>query len=224
MNPTITTIILCLATCIASKAQSNMAVTSTNIVDTIKLTNGSFEARVARGKQKLNLKGWKDFGKILFPIETPPDIHPANYWGVTTKPVHGNTYLGLAIRDNNTYEAVSQKLPSPLIAGQYYTFSLTLCRSSTFTSRSRMTRKTEKYEFPAVCNIKGLVGDSIFLLASSPPIVNTKWVRFTFTLHPKVDISEIILEAGFVDTKNNAYNGHLLMDAASDLVRLEKSE
>ena len=67
MNPTITTIILCLATCIASKAQSNMAVTSTNIVDTIKLTNGSFEARVARGKQKLNLKGWKDFGKIGLP-------------------------------------------------------------------------------------------------------------------------------------------------------------
>ena len=49
--------------------------------------------------------------------ETPPDIHPGNYWSNTTPPSHGNTYLGMVVRDNETYEGIAQRLNGTLKPG-----------------------------------------------------------------------------------------------------------
>ncbi|MBK6668056.1 MAG: hypothetical protein IPG48_18445 [Saprospiraceae bacterium] len=49
-------------------------------------------------------------------METPPDIHPKNFWGVNVEAQHGKTYLGMVARDNNAYESVMQELASPLKA------------------------------------------------------------------------------------------------------------
>ncbi|MBK9742314.1 MAG: hypothetical protein IPO94_04835 [Saprospiraceae bacterium] len=49
--------------------------------DTIRLKNPSFEDTPKRGGEAMDgISGWFDCGKINFPMESPPDIHPNGYW------------------------------------------------------------------------------------------------------------------------------------------------
>ena len=94
--------------------------------DTIHLKNPSFEDMPRVGVLGSRyIDGWYDC-RAKFPQETPPDIHPVpkGGWGVTTPSFDGQTYLGMVIRYNDTYEGVSQKLSTPLTAGKCYSFSL----------------------------------------------------------------------------------------------------
>ena len=49
--------------------------------------------------------GWQEGG-----LDSSPDILPGP-WGVYQKPTDGNTFLGLITRDNNSWEALGQKIP-----------------------------------------------------------------------------------------------------------------
>lgn len=75
---------------------------------TIQLTNPSFEdvprhSRVPRG--------WYDCG---FPGESAPDTQPDPTFQVNKAAADGETYLGLVVRDNDTWESISQKLTRPV--------------------------------------------------------------------------------------------------------------
>jgi len=79
--------------------------------DTIRLRNSSFEDTPKRGGEALEgIAGWFDCGRINFPAETPPDIHPNGYWENNLPASDKKTYLGMVVRDNATYESVSQRL------------------------------------------------------------------------------------------------------------------
>ncbi|MBK9742315.1 MAG: hypothetical protein IPO94_04840 [Saprospiraceae bacterium] len=61
--------------------------------DTIRLKNPSFEDTPKRGGEaERGIDGWFDCGKINFPYESPPDIHPNNIWGINLKPNTGNIF------------------------------------------------------------------------------------------------------------------------------------
>ena len=85
----------------------------------IVLTNPSFEDLPKMGETPT---GWYNCGKAG---ETPPDVQPGG-WTVAKPANHGQTYLGLVVRDNETWEGVGQRLPRPVEAGQCYEFSLDL--------------------------------------------------------------------------------------------------
>ena len=80
----------------------------------IKLTNPSFEDLPHHSKPP---RGWIDCG---FDGETPVDVQPNGTFSVTKPAAEGNTYIGMVVRDNDTWEAVSQRLSRPLQAGQCY--------------------------------------------------------------------------------------------------------
>ena len=84
----------------------------------IALTNPSFEGTAAEGSVNGNLpNGWYDCG---FPGETVPDIHPKEGPGafqVTREAFHGRTYIGMVVRENETWEMISQRLSGALQAG-----------------------------------------------------------------------------------------------------------
>ena len=105
---------------------------------TIELENPSFEdiPAVARPPE-----GWFDCG---FTTESPPDVQPNGHFEVRTRPQHGKTYLGLIVRDNNTWESVGQKLGQPLRGGIAYKFSLNLCKSKHFISKSKLTNQEDR--------------------------------------------------------------------------------
>lgn len=181
---------------------------------TIKLDNPSFEdyPQAAHTPQ-----GWYDCG---FSGESPPDVQPNTTFKVTKPPSHGNTYLGLVVRDVNTWEAVGQRLKTPLLKGVKYTFSLDLARSELYESQSQATKKTVNYITPVTIRVWG--GTSYCakgeLLDETEPVSSSTWKKYTFKFTPKVNYTHIMIEAFYKVPTVFPYNGNILIDNASDIV------
>lgn len=192
--------------------------------DEITLNNASFEEipHKGGGEFDLGIRGWYDCGELQFPRETSPDIHPINAWEVTMPSSDGNTYLGMVVRDNDSWESISQRLKEPLEEGKCYRFSIDLARSSYYISASRITRQIENYTEPAVLRIWGGTGvcGRHELLAESSKISNTQWQRYTFEFEPGRDMNYFTLEAFYEVPVLIPYNGHILVDNASTITQI----
>lgn len=192
-------------------------------VEVIQLNNGSFEDTPRSGGEKnVDIKGWYDCGVLRFSNETAPDIHPGGFWKNEIKPIDGKTYLGLVVRDNDSYEGVAQRLSSPLVAGKCYTFSVNLAKSPQYLSKSRLTSQEQNYTRPAVLRIWG--GTSFCmdreLLAESPPVDNNQWKEYEFTIKPRADYRYILVEAYYKVPVILPYNGHVLVDKLTDITMI----
>ena len=186
----------------------------------IQLINPSFED-IPRAETVPH--GWKNCG---FPDETPPDTHPSGAFDVIKYPSHGNTYLGMVVRDNDTWERVSQKLTTPIQANTCYSFSLDLSRSALYVSASRETGTPANYVQPIKLVIWGVDGycEKKERLAESPLITNTNWQPFAFKFEPKQTHTHIMLEAFYKTPVLFPYNGNVLVDKASDIVPMPCDE
>lgn len=177
----------------------------------IALTNPSFEDLPHHSKPP---RGWIDCG---FRGETPVDVQPSGTFSVIKPPLDGDTYLGMVVRDNDTWEAVSQRLSRPLQAGQCYEFSIYLSRSELYTSTSRVTDSPANYVTPAKLRIYGGSDycDKDYLLAETSLIINTRWLEYRFKFEPVDDYTHLIFEAFYKTPTLFPYNGNVLMDQAS---------
>src|SRR5688572_11407040 len=194
--------------------------------DQIHLKNPSFEDVPRQGAPGQSMiKDWHDCGWKQFPSESPPDIHPVpgNAWGVSKLPKDGRTFLGLVVRDNDTYESLSQKLESPLSKEKCYTLSVYLARSEFYKSRTMKSQEIENFISPVVLQIWG--GDNLCdkkqLLAQSAPVENAVWMINEFILSPNSDYSFVTIEAFYVTGNLEAYNGHILVDGFSPILQLD---
>ncbi|MEN9613488.1 MAG: hypothetical protein RLZZ628_4302, partial [Bacteroidota bacterium] len=180
----------------------------------IQLDNPSFEDFPQPAHTHL---GWYDCG---FATETPPDVQPNLQFQVSKSAKHGKTYLGMVVRDNETWEAVGQKLKTPLQKGICYKFSLQLCRSACYVSKSKATHKEANYITPVVVRLWGgpEYCGKIEKLAESEPIGNMDWELYTFKLQPKANYEYLMIEAFYKTPILFPYNGNILIDDSSDLV------
>lgn len=186
----------------------------------IKLINPSFEGIPGEGVVGGRLPdGWYDCG---FPGESPPDVHPKDGPGafqVTKEPFNGKTYIGLVVRENDTWEMVSQRLSAPLQAGNCYEFSMSLARSEVYMSLSRVSNMEVNYAQSVKLRIWG--GSSYCsrteLLAESSLVINTRWLVYNFRFEPKQTYSYIVFEAFYKTPTPFPYNGNILLDNASDI-------
>ena len=188
--------------------------------DVIELRNPSFEGIPHKGvpsNKNIGIKGWYDCGELQFRNESPADLHPIRAWEVELGPSEGKTYLGLVVRDNDSWESVSQRLPAPLELGKCYSFSIDMSRSPYYVSHSRVTERVENYTEPAVLRIWG--GNGVCgrqeLLAESEVVNNNEWKTFEFEVQPSRDLNYITLEAFYEVPILFPYNGHILVDNAS---------
>lgn len=177
------------------------------------LTNPSFEDIPRHSRAP---RGWIDCG---FDGESDVDVHPSGAFSVIKQPKEGNTYLGMVVRDNDTWERVSQPLSSPMVAGSCYDFSIYLSKSETYISVSKLTDNPANYNTAAKLRIYGgnNACDRAEMLAESNLIVHTRWIEYRFKFEPKADYSYILFEAFFNTPTLFPYNGNLLLDAASNL-------
>jgi len=177
----------------------------------IQLSNPSFEDTPSPSTKPT---GWADCG---FPEETPPDIQPSGAFNVTTRANHGNTYLGLVARDNETWEGVSQRLVSPMKAGVCYKFELDAARSETYRSLSRETNVLTDFIKPLKIRIWG--GASYCskdeLLAESDVIESANWSRQKLQFTPSKDLRYFYIEAYYKTPSLFPYNGNVLIDNCS---------
>ncbi len=197
---------------------------------TIELVNPSFEGIPHAGTSDgSGIQGWSDCGRIYFTKETPPDIHlgmdPKNtfidpFFGVRKTSSEGFTFLGFVVRDNETYEAVSQRLRNQIQGGKCYSFSIDLSRSLDYLSPYNPrgdNSDSKKYITPTVLRIYG--GSTPCgkreLLAESTPVKNTDWATYEFEFKLKQSHRYITLMAFYKTPILIPYNGNLLLDNAS---------
>lgn len=195
--------------------------------EVITLVNPSFEDVPRKGGTgSAPIRGWNDCGQAKFPGESPPDIHPVpdRAWDVALGPIDGNTYLGMVTRANDTWESISQALSTPIEGGTCYRFSCYLVQSEQYRSATARTMKLgtnelENFVRPAVLKIWGgnSFCDKAELLGESPAVQNEQWKLYTFTFQPKKTHRFITLEAFYKTPILEAYNGHVLVDALSDI-------
>lgn len=186
----------------------------------IKLENPSFEGKPATGVIGYNpVVGWIDCGKSG---ESPPDIQPNAGFSVFRPAQSGNTYVGLVTRDNDTWEGLSQKLASPMEAGACYNFSANICKSATYRSLTRTTKREEDFTKPIKFRIWGGNNpcEKSQMLAESPLISNTEWQQFSFKLQPSKSYTYISIEAYYNTPVLLPYNGNILVDGLSSLVKV----
>lgn len=196
-----------------------LALSQVNGQKTVDVINGSFEGIPTRSTKSIN--GWYDCGGINFPEESPPDIHPSNFWANNLPASEGATYLGLVVRDNGTYESVSQRLTGVLEAGKCYEITLHLARAPKYESLSHMTNEMANYVTPCVIRILGGLGfcHEQELLAESDPISNDSWRIYKFEFKPKNNVRSITIQAFYKTPVLLPYNGNLLLDGVSSIVQ-----
>ena len=186
----------------------------------IKIDNPSFEDYPQAGRQP---SGWFDCG---FAGETPPDVNPTGQFKVSKNAYHGSTYLGMVTRDNNTWEAVGQRLKSPLMKGVTYTFSIYLARSEIYMSQSRATGRDVNYVTPATLRVWAGSGYCAKeeMLGETDPVSAATWQKFNFKFTPKANHNYFMIEAFYKVPTLFPYNGNVLVDNASDITPEIKKE
>lgn len=164
-------------------------------------------------------QGWEDCG---FEGETPPDVQPNGEFGVVKEAAHGNTYLGLVLRDNDTWECAAQPLAQPLLADTCYQLVLKACRSEVYKSISRAFGQLANYDTPAVIRIWGgyvdKEKDGFEMLAETEPVANTDWQEYRLTFTSTAPYDYLYVEAYFDQGRPIPYNGNVLVDDLSDIV------
>ena len=199
----------------------------------VKLVNGGFEDRPHFGQagSPNSIKGWFDCGQLDFPRESPPDIHQGvnrdtSFWENTQSSAQGRTYLGMVVRESETYESLSQRLAMPLQAGKCYTFSVYLSRSETYISALANSDKKRNFTTPAVFRVwggEGLCGESELLLESAP-VDHMEWRQYSFKVEPSKNYPYIRIEAFYQTPVLFPYNGHILIDGASHFELIDCEE
>lgn len=185
----------------------------------IYLENPSFEDIPGPGRTP---RAWTDCGHHQ---ESPPDIQPYGGFNVTRPAKHGRTYLGLVGRDNNTWEAVAQRLTEPMAQGTCYKFSLQACKSPIYLSptRKNQTRPTN-FKDGMVLRIWGgnATCDRLELLDEiKEPINHFDWRLYNFEFTPKAAYSYLTIEAYYKTPVLAPYNGNVLIDHASEIFSCE---
>ena len=189
--------------------------------DTIHLRNASFEDIPSHSN---GMRGWSDCG---FPGESNVDVQPffsiKGTWGQQMSAHDGETYLGMVVRQHDTYERVSQQLAQPLEKGSCYSFSVYLSSSDNYMSGTKLNeKKLSNYNGPTLLRIWGGNDycDRRELLAESPTISNREWLKYDFEFHCNGRYSFIMFEAFFKTPAVILYNGNILVDGASPIVKI----
>lgn len=164
--------------------------------------------------------GWINLGAS---DQTPPDIQPG-FFQVVIPPQEGDAYLGLVVRENNTWEGVGQKLKGFLQKDSAYSFSLFLTRSNALQSPIAGNSELKRFNNPTVLKIWGYNTKTKEeeLLAESQAVSHSKWMRYEFILKPSLaDFNELDLMAYYAPGFENT-NGNLLIDDCSAIVKIKK--
>lgn len=184
----------------------------------IEFINPSFEDIPRAGKPPIH---WYNCG---FQGESPPDVQPDPTFNVTQSAYEGKTYLGMVVRDNNTWEAVSQKLGQPLQVGQCYQVEVYLAKSEKYMSISRTTDKTANYTTPTIFRVFGAFNDcdGRQFLAQTPAITHASWKSYVLQFEPASEaFDHLIFEVYFDESQSFPYNGNIMVDHLSNLTPID---
>jgi hypothetical protein len=174
-----------------------------------RLVNPSFEGRPQEAAPFL--EGWQPCN-----YTSTPDILPG-FWGVTTLPYDGGSYLGLIARNDQTWESLYQLLDAPFLQNYCYRFTVALARSDAYSG----------YNSPMRLRVWGSNSPNSTaggqLLAASPTIEHTEWRNYDFSFVANKTWKYIIIECFYREQTLLPYRGNILIDAWSAFIVCDRA-
>ena len=185
-----------------------------NAQKVIQLKNPSFEGTPRHSTLP---KGWENCG---FEEESPTDIQPSGDFGVKKEASHGKTYVGMVVRDNDSWECIGQVLSERLKKGTCYKLSFEAAQSPYYYSPSRLSGETVNYITPCVIKIwGGFQNETGYqIMATTPAIATKDWTVYTLEFTPSDSFDFIYFEAYYDNETAGPYNGNVLIDHLSPIV------
>ncbi len=182
----------------------------------ILLNNGSFERDGAAFNGKVPM-GWE----LLAGNETPPDLLPNEDSQVLTPAPEGKYYLGLLTRNNQTTEAIGQRLTGTMFKDTVYQLRFMAARSPQYYAQERISQRNINFDIPVIVRIYGGSQSGIApeLLAETPPIGHYEFKDYMLSFKPKTNCNYLVFQAYYDPKYGKAYNGHVLIDDISDIVQ-----
>lgn len=158
--------------------------------------------------QRLNNPGFEDHpqdatmpqGWLECSEGTTPDILPG-FWGVTTLPHEGNSYIGLITRKDASFESIGQRIYPALERNTCYTTSIALCKSRKYVGYSKSIQ-IRMYLGKERCTKDQLIFES-------PLIKHKKWEDYLISFESNFEAHFLIIE---VYAEKKGKKGHVLMD------------
>jgi len=195
-----------------------LSTSAQEVLDTIFVNNPSFEHPF----KARYVQGWTD---CSFIGESEFDPQPG-FFSCQKPAADGTGYAGLVARDNETYEAMSQRLTRPIKRGKCYAFSLKLAQANQYRSPTRKTGNMADYLMPIRIRIWGGMNPChrAELLAETKPISNKAWKTFNFKFKPIRNYQYLIIEAFYKTPTLYPYNGNVLVDDASNIFEIKCDE
>lgn len=205
----------------------------------ISLLNPSFERKAERPFALPN--SWKEPNPQLItphrvhpfhpdsnvPVPMEQNRRPITYYGkkvVKQHPEDGDAFASLLASSNGAKQYLSTEVNGVLRKGVGYTFSLSLAHADYFRQREQTDDLEVNYNQGLQLNIWGGNPENpkAELLARSGTIQKRKWQRNHFVLKPsKEQYTMITLEAAYAPEIGKAYNGNILIDNCSNIVKIK---
>lgn len=133
-----------------------------------------------------------------------------------------NRFTSLLASKAGLTQMISQQLEGVMKKDSAYSFSIHLAHNKYFKEEIAPTRYLN-YKNPLKLRIWSSNSENLKheLLAESNLVVNDKWQEFNFILKPlKQDCKRLTFEACHVSESGESYDGNLLLDHCSDLVKI----
>jgi len=183
----------------------------------IELKNPSLEGQPQHSRLP---KGWDDCG---YSKQSPPDTQPSGDFGVYREAQEGNTYVGMVVRDNDTWECMGQTLKTPFRKNTCYQMSVLLGKSRYYLSMSLITNQMTNYSGSCVLRLWGGFQnkDGYEMLTETDPVHHFEWKEYVLEFTPPKDYDYLYIEAYYADQGGGPYCGNMLIDHFSPIVPCE---
>ncbi|MBR9920907.1 MAG: hypothetical protein GYB31_08705 [Bacteroidetes bacterium] len=184
-----------------------------------RFANPSFE-----GEPGLNNtpEGWKQCSMVRnIPATVSEEIisNSNGFYICGPDPSDGRTYMLMVGRQDDSWEAVYQKMEQKLEKGKWYAFEVDVARAHCLVSTIVGQGGIYDFSAPLSLGVKGSNHSCKFadLLYKSPAITDTLWQRIEIAFKAKKNYTNLVLEVTYPSEAFIPYNGNLLLDNISDL-------
>ncbi len=198
--------------------------------ESIAILNPSFELYYAQTQN--NLEKWESCAIRGY---TPPDVHSTTkrYWNNITEPFAGDSYVGMVVRPDTTFEQLAQKLSQPLQRDAYYTFEIQLALPQHYMSplKPKPGVQQDKELAPTLMDFANPVNLQIWgfydlcdpghKLAETEAVHHRDWKKYVIQFQSKDDYAYIAFIPYF--TSDETYAGSILLDECSPIFKTDST-
>ena len=198
-------------------------------MDTIYIKNGGLEGFPKVGEPPslswIPCNGGNQDGETKRSPDTHDGLGTKELYWVVTQPYEGDTYVGMVVRDDESWESISQHLKvNHLKANSCYEMSIHLSRSNIYSSMSRREEELPaQYNRACVLAIYGGIGSCTReeRLWVSSIIHHQDWREYKVRFTPTKRMTYINIGAYYKTPTPVPYNGNVLIDNISHIVEVD---